>query len=154
MPRAVATLLLTCFASCAKSPLTVVAPAPMNFHSSRGAGDAARGAAMALVGAGFRVVQTDAVGQAIAATRTATGNGNDEYVVCTVPMRTETIRETALTINLRAKPAPSDSGSSVALDSKVLTSYSVPRDSTPSKPNTSDCVSNGKMEKQLANALR
>ena len=109
---------------------------------------------MALVGAGFRVVQTDAVGQAIAATRTATGNGNDEYVVCSVPMRTETIRETALTINLKAKPTPPDSGSSVALDSKVLTSYSVPRDSTASKPNTSDCVSNGKMEKQLANALR
>lgn len=109
---------------------------------------------MALVGAGFRVTQTDAIGQAITATRTATGNGNDNYVVCSVPMRTEKIRETAFTINLKAKPSPSDSGSTIALDSKVLTSYSAPSDTASTRPNASDCVSNGMMEKQLSNALR
>ena len=154
MHRVVASILLISVVNCAKSPITVVAPAPMSFHSPRAAGDAARGAAMALLGAGFRVTQTDVVGQAITATRTATGNGNDAYVVCNVPMRTEKIRETAFTINLKAKPSPSDSGSTIALDSKVLTSYSVPSDSAPSRPNTSDCVSNGTMEKQLAQALR
>lgn len=154
MHRVIVSVSLIIAASCAKSPTTAVAPAPMTFHSSRTASDAARGAAMALLGAGFRVTQTDAVGEAITATRTATGSGNDDYVVCNVPMRPEDIRQTAFTIDLRAKPAPADSGSSVALDSKVLTSYSVPGDSAMLKASASDCVSNGKMERQLAAALR
>lgn len=137
-----------------------VAPAPISLHSSRSADDAIRGAAMALVSAGFRVVQTDSLGRTLIATRTATGKGNEEYVICNVPMRVQSIRQTVLTLDL--KFLPSASGSDITIDNKVMTSYSGeeadssrPRGTVSTTPaNSTDCVSNGKIEKQLASALR
>lgn len=152
-------VLLIVVSSCARAPMAV-APAPISLHSSRTAEDATRGAAMALMGAGFRVVQTDSLGRTLMATRTATGNGNEDYVVCNVPMRVQAIRQTAFTIDL--KFLPSASGSDITINSKVMTSYT-PEGADSSSPatvssmtpaNATDCVSNGRIEKQLAEALR
>ena len=151
--------LLIVVSSCATAPMAT-APAPISLHSSRTADDLTRGAAMALMGAGFRVVQTDSGGRTLVATRTATGNGNEEYVVCNVPMRVASTRETAFTIDL--KILPSASGSDVTIGSRVMTSYSSEGGDSSSPvsvasmtgPSATDCVSNGKMEKQLADALR
>jgi len=152
-------VLLIVVPSCARAPMAV-APSPISLHSSRAADDASRGAAMALMGVGFRVVPTDSTGKTLVATRTATGNGNEAYVVCTVPMRVASTRQTALTISL--KIVPSASGSDITIDSKVMTSYSAESGDSSSPiatasmnaANATDCVSNGKVEKQLADALR
>ena len=152
-------VLLIVVSSCAKAPMAV-APAPISLHSSRGVDDITRGAAMALMSAGFRVVQTDSLGRTLIATRTATGNGNEVYVVCNVPMRVQSIRQTAFTIDL--KFLPSASGSDITINSKVMTSYtgegadsSSPVTTASMTPaSATDCVSNGRMERQLAQALR
>ena len=145
--------------SCARTP-TAVAPAPISLHSSRTAEDATRGAAMALLGEGFRVVQADSLGRTLIATRTATGNGNEGYIVCNVPMRVASVRQTVLTVTLRL--LPSGSGSDISIHSRVMTSYSQESGDSSSPvssasmtpPSATDCLSNGRIEKQLADALR
>lgn len=160
MRRVIAPIvLLIVVSSCARAPMAV-APAPISLQSSRTADDASRGAVMALMGAGFRVVQTDSLSRTLTATRTATGRGNDDYIVCNVPMRVSSIRETVYTINLKILPRPA--GSDITISSKVMTSYAQESadTSTPvssasmASANETDCLSNGRMEKQLADALR
>lgn len=153
MSRLVPVSAILLLASCMQSP--VVAPAPVNFHSSRAAKEAIQVAVLTLVNAGFRVTQTDSVGNALAATRTATHNGNQDYVTCALPSGSAAAanRETALTLSFKASPAAE--GSDVSIDSKVTTSYpGYEGTSMQSAPNQTDCVSNGTMERQLESALR
>src|SRR5690348_11905913 len=88
-------------------PRTLTAPAPMAFHSSWSAPDATRSAVLALVDAGFQVTQTDSVGFAVSATRTATHNGNQAFVTCELPRGSDAAanRETSLRISFHAAPA-------------------------------------------------
>jgi hypothetical protein len=153
MRRILALPLATAISSCVTTPVT--APAPVSFHTTRPAKEAAQVAAVALVNAGFRVSQSDSAGQAISATRTATHNGNQEYVTCDLPRGSAAAanRETSLTINFGAKP--SSSGSDITVGSKVMTSYpGYSGTSMEIAPNETDCVSNGVMERQLEASLR
>lgn len=153
MRRIFALLLATACTACLQT--RAVAPAPLSFHANRSAKEAAQVAAVALVNAGFRVTQTDSIGQALTASRTATHNGNQEYVICDAATGSAAAanRETTLTIDFKA--APSASGSDVSVGSRVRTSYpGYAGTSMETPPNETDCVSNGVMEQQLAAALR
>jgi hypothetical protein len=133
----------------------VQAPPPLSFHASRQAREATQVAVIALMTAGFRVEQTDSLGQQIRASRTATHNGNEDYIACDIPRGSAAAanRETTLTINFRA--APSTAGSDVAIDSRVVTSYPGYAGTVmQSAANETDCVSKGLMERQLQSALR
>ena len=82
-------------------------------------------------------------------------NGNEEYVTCQLPRGSGAAanRETTLYIKFKAKP--SASGSDVAIDSRVRTSYpGYEGTAMQTAPNETDCVSNGTMERQLETALR
>jgi hypothetical protein len=132
----------------------IQAAPPVSFHSSKSPREATQVAVISLTTAGFRVEQTDSVGQAIRASRTATHNGNEDYIVCDLPTGSAAAanRETTLTINFRA--SPSTTGSDVAIDSRVVTSYPGYAGTVmQSAPNQTDCVSKGVMERQLQSAL-
>jgi hypothetical protein len=153
MRRTLALPLSIVLSSCQARPLT--APAPRAFHASRPAKEAVQIAVIALMNAGFRVTQSDSIGQAVSATRTATHNGNQEYVTCVLPSGSAAAanRETSLIINFRA--TPSASGSDISVDSRVRTSYpGYEGTSMQTPPNETDCVSNSAMEHQLEAALR
>lgn len=139
--------------ACLGHPLT--APAPMSFHSARSARDATRGAVLALVNAGFRVTQTDSMGMAVNATRTATHSGNAEFVTCQLPKESAAAvdRETTLQISFRAVPAPQGEGSEVTIASKVTTAYPG-YDAATIPVGDASCVSSGTMEQRLQTALR
>ena len=153
MRRTLALLLAVAFTACL--PTRAVAPAPLSFHSSRPAKEATQIAAISLINAGFRVTQTDSIGQALTASRTATHNGNQDYVICDAAKGSVAAanRETTLTIDF--KTTPSASGSDISVQSRVRTSYpGYAGTSMETPPNETDCVSNGVMEQQLAAALR
>src|SRR2546423_458704 len=116
-------LMLACLVVCGCLSTPVTAPAPIAFHASRSAREATQVAAVALANAGFRVAQTDSIGQLLSATRTATHNGNEDYITCQLPRGSGAAanRQTILSITFRAKP--STSGSDVTIDGKVTTSY-------------------------------
>ena len=148
-------LMLACLVACGCLSTPVTAPAPIAFHASRSAREATQVAAVALANAGFRVAQTDSIGQLLSATRTATHNGNEDYITCQLPRGSGAAanRQTILSITFRAKP--STSGSDVTIDGKVTTSYpGYEGTAMQTAPNDTDCVSNGAMERQLEMALR
>jgi hypothetical protein len=153
MRRLLALPALIFVSSCMPRP--TIAPGPRSFHSARPPKEAMQSAVIALMSAGFNVRQTDSLGAALTATRTATHNGNQQYVICDVPQGSDAAanRETMLILSFTAKP--SGDGSDVNLASKVRTSYPG-YDGTvmQSAPNETDCVSNGEIEKQLESALR
>ena len=131
------------------------APAPVSFHSSRSAREATQAAAVTLTGAGFRVEQADTVGNALRANRTATHNGNQQYVVCALPKGSDAAanRQTILSVTFRA--VPKASGSDISISSSVSTSYPGYEGTATQVPaNASECVSNGTIEQQLTNVLR
>jgi hypothetical protein len=153
MSRIVSVITLALLGSCMRSP--VVAPAPVSFHSPRSAKEATQIAAVALMNAGFRVMQTDSIGNALAGTRTATHNGNQEYVICELPNGAGAAanRETALAVSFKATPG--SEGSDVSISSRVTTSYPGYAGTAMQTPaNETDCVSNGTIEHQLESALR
>lgn len=139
--------------ACVGHPLT--APAPISFHSTRSPRDATQSAVLALVNAGFRVSQTDSAGFAVDASRTATHNGNAEFVTCSLPAGSAAAanRETTLAISFRA--APAQNGSDVTIASKVKTDYPGYAGTTMEvAPSDTACVSNGTMERRLEETLR
>ena len=153
MRRILALLLATTFTACL--PTRAVAPAPLSFHASRSAKEAAQVAAIVLVNAGFRVTQADSIGQALTASRTATHNGNQEYVTCNLPKGSGAVANSETTLTIDFKAMPSSSGSDISVQSRVRTSYpGYAGTSMATPPNETDCVSNGVMEQQLAAALR
>jgi hypothetical protein len=136
-------------------PSRTLAPAPLTFHASRSAKEATQVAAVALINAGFRVTQADSVGQALTASRTATHNGNQDYVTCDAAKGSAAAanRETTLTIDFKATPGASESD--VRVESRVRTSYPDYVDTAmETAPNETDCVTNGTIERQLAAALK
>ena len=148
-------LILACLVVCGYLSTPVTAPAPIAFHASRSAREATQVAAVALANAGFRVAQTDSIGQVLSAARTATHNGNEDYITCQLPRGSGAAanRQTILSITFRAKP--STSGSDVTIDGKVTTSYpGYEGTAMQTAPNDTDCVSSGAMERQLEMALR
>lgn len=147
--------LLLAMAGTACLPTRAVAPAPLSFHASRSAKEAAQVAAVALINAGFRVTQTDSIGQALTASRTATHSGNDQYVTCNLPKGSGAAANSETTLTIDFKATPSASGSDINVESRVRTSYpGYVGTSMETTPNDTDCVSNGTMEQQLAGALR
>jgi len=136
-------------------PTRAVAPAPLSFHSSRSAKEAAQVAAVALINAGFRVTQTDSIGQSLTASRTATHGGNEQYVTCNLSKGSAAAANSETTLTIDLKATPNAAGSDVRLESRVRTSYpGYAGTSMETAPNETDCVSNGAMEQQLAAALR
>src|SRR5689334_20632351 len=107
MRRILALLLATASTACL--PTRAIAPAPLSFHSSRSAKEATQIAAVSLINSGFRVTQTDSIGQALTASRTATHNGNDAYVTCDAAKGSGAAanRETTLTIEFKTTPSAS-----------------------------------------------
>ena len=105
-------LILACLVVCGYLSTPVTAPAPIAFHASRSAREATQVAAVALANAGFRVAQTDSIGQVLSATRTATHNGNEDYITCQLPRGSGAAanRQTILSITFRAKPSTSAAG--------------------------------------------
>jgi len=139
---------------CLTPPIT--APAPLSFHATRAPNQATQIVAIALVNAGFRVAQSDANGNALLANRTATHNGNEEYIRCKYPKESGAAsnRETTFFISFAAKPTTA-SGSDVTIGGTVHTSYPGYQGTAMQLvPSDSDCVSNGVMEKRLEAALK
>ena len=153
MRRSLSIPFVVFLASCMARP--AVAPGPRAFHSSQNPKEATQTAVVALMSAGFRVTQTDSLGEAVTATRVATHNGNEQYVSCDLPRGAAAAanRETTVLLSFTAKPA--QQGSDVTVASRVRTSYPG-YDGTimQSAPNETDCVSNGQIERQLESALR
>jgi len=150
--RGALTLVCLSLSGCLTAPVT---PAPLAFHASKSAREAIQVTVIALANAGFRVTQSDSAGEAVSANRTATHNGNEDYITCQLPKGAAAAanRETTLTITFRAKP--STSGSEVTIEGKVMTSYpGYEGTAMQTAPNLTDCVSNGTMERQLETALR
>lgn len=153
MPRTLPLALAILATACVGQPL--VAPTPVAFHSSRSPADVTRDAAVALVDAGFRVTQTDSLGYALTASRTATHNGNADFVTCNMPSGSAAAanRETTLTILFRALPAAA--GSDVTVGSSVKTDFPGYEGTAIQVPGADSlCVSRGTMERRLAAALR
>jgi hypothetical protein len=153
MPRTLPILLAVIATGCLGHPLT--APAPSTFHSARSARDATRSAAVALVDAGFRVTQSDSLGYSLNASRTASHNGNSEFVTCQMPSGSAAAanRETTLTIAFQATPATA--GSDITVSSSVKTDYPGYEGTAIQVPmGDSLCVSSGTMERRLQAALR
>src|SRR5438094_6998274 len=151
--RRILTLACLPLCGCLNNPVT--APSPLAFHASKSAREATQVAAIALANAAFRVTQSDSLGEALSATRTATHNGNEDYVTCQIPRGSGAAanRQTVLSITFRAKP--SASGSDVAINGKVTTTYpGYEGTAMQTAPNETDCVSNGTIERQLESALR
>lgn len=139
---------------CLKPPTT--APTPLSFHAPRAPNQATQIVAVALVNAGFRVAQSDARGNSLLANRTATHNGNEDYIWCKYPKESGAAanRETTLLITFTAKPTETN-GSDVTIGGTVHTSYPGYQGTAMEiVPNDSDCVSNGVMEKQLQTVLK
>ncbi|HKW09597.1 MAG TPA: hypothetical protein VJO33_04405 [Gemmatimonadaceae bacterium] len=138
---------------CLKPPIT--APTPLSFQAAKAPNQATQVAAVALMNAGFRVAQSDARGNALIANRTATHNGNEDYIWCKYPKESGAAanRETTLFITFTAKPTTN--GSDVTIGGTVHTSYPGYQGTAMEiVPNDSDCVSNGVMEKQLETVLK
>lgn len=136
-------------------PTRAVAPTPLSFHTPRSAREAAQVAAVALINAGFRVTQADSIGQALTASRTATHNGNQQYVTCNLPKGSGAVANSETTLTIDFKATPGASGSDIQIASRVRTSYpGYAGTSMETAPNDTDCVSNSTMEQQLAAALR
>jgi hypothetical protein len=153
MRRAVAALIPIAAAGCLHAP--IAAPGPVAFHSSRSAKEATQVTALMLTNAGFRVMQSDSTGNALTATRTATHNGNQEYVACQLPSGSGAAANRQTVLSLTFMAVPSTSGSDVTITSKVTTSYpGYEGTSMQAAPNQTDCVSNSTIESQLATALR
>jgi hypothetical protein len=149
LPLAIALFITACV------PHTLTAPAPVQFHTPRSPNDVTRSAAIVLVDAGFRVAQSDSAGLALSAARTATHNGNAEFVSCSLPSGSAAAvnRETTLTISFKATPAPS--GTAVTIASSVRTAFpGYEGTSIEVPPGDTLCVSNGTMERRLEAALR
>jgi hypothetical protein len=130
-------------------------PEPLSLHVADPPPDVIRRAAVALTGAGFRVAQGDSIGQTISANRLSAGNGNEDFVTCSLPLIAGAVanRETTVTIDLQAKPA--DRGSNVTIKGRVRTSYpGYEGTAMQMPPNDTDCVSSGAMEQRLADAIR
>jgi hypothetical protein len=154
MHRTLAIAFVMAASGCLRVPAPT-APAPLAFHASRPAPEAVQVAAVALMNAGFRVTQGDSIGRVITATRTATHNGNQDFISCALPNGSAAAanRETTITIDFAARPA--QSGSDVNIKSSVRTSYPGYEGSAMQQAaNETDCVSNGAMEQQLRGALR
>lgn len=153
MSRMLPLVIAALSAGCLARPIT--APAPLTFHVTRSPNDATRTAVLALVSDGFRVTQTDSVGTAIEATRTATHNGNQDFITCELPKGSAAAanRETTLHISFRA--APAGEGSEVTVSGRVVTTYpGYEHTAMQTPPSETDCVSNGTMERRVENALR
>ena len=153
MPKTLPLALAILATACVGQPL--VAPTPVTFHSSRSPADVTRGAAVALVDAGFRVTQTDSLGYALTATRAATHNGNADFVTCNMPSGSAAAanRETTLTILLRSVAAAA--GSDVTIGSSVKTDFPGYEGTAIQVPAADSlCVSRGTMERRLEAALR
>ena len=135
---------------------TARAPEPVSLHVSDAPRDVVQRAAVALTSAGFRVAQTDEVGNDISASRRSSANGNEPFVTCNnVPRDSGAAanRETTIMIDFSAKPT--GGGSDVTIRSNVRTAYPG-FDGTPMQMATSDsdCVSTGLMERRLADSIR
>jgi hypothetical protein len=153
MRRFLALSLTMTFTACL--PNRATAPAPVSFHASRTAREATQVAAVALINAGFRVTQADSIGEALTASRTATHNGNQQYVTCNLPKGSAAAANSETTLTIDFKATPGASGSDVKVESRVRTSYpGYVGTSMETAPNETDCVSNGVMEQQLAAALK
>jgi hypothetical protein len=153
MRRNLLLLSLALAAACVTPPPKPPQPAPL--HSSRAATEVAKIAAYGLHSAGFRVTQTDEWGEALEGVRTATANANEQYIICHLPKNAGAVayRETAFVVTLEAKPT--QSGSDVTIRSVVHTSYPAYAGTAMAiAPNDTDCVSNGTMERRLADAVR
>ena len=151
--KSLSVAVLVLASACAPRPVT--APAPLSFHTPKSAQEATQVAAVALTNAGFRVSQIDSSGIALSATRTATHNGNEDYIKCQYPTGSGAAanRETTVFITFHAKP--STSGSDVTVDGKVRTWYPGYQGTAMQvAANETDCVSNGTIEQQLQSALR
>lgn len=149
LPLAAAVLATACLGH----PL--VAPTPVTFHSSRSARDATRSAAIALVDEGFRVLQADSTGFALKANRTATHNGNAEFVTCALPSGSAAAVNRETTLNMAFRAAPAQEGSDITVSSSVNTKYpGYEGTATQIPPSDTVCVSNGTMERRLQAALR
>ena len=101
------------------------------------------------------VAQSDSVSTELTGTRTATRNGNQDFVSCDLPSGSDAAanRQTALSVSFKATAA--GSGSDVRITSRVITTYpGYEGTSMQVPPNADNCVSNGTIEQQLANALR
>jgi hypothetical protein len=153
MRRILALPLAMAFTACL--PTRALAPAPLSFHASRTAREAAQVAAVALINAGFRVTQADSIGEALTASRTATHSGNEQFVTCNLSKGSAAAANSETTLTIDFKATPGASGSDVKVESKVRTSYpGYIGTSMETAANESDCVTNGTMEQQLAAALR
>lgn len=131
------------------------APAPVSFHSSRTAKEATQAAAVTLTGAGFRVEQSDSVGNALRASRTATHNGNQEFVTCSLPSGSDAAANRQTVLALSFKAAPASDGSDVSISTSVTTSFPGYEGTATQVPAIAkDCVSNGTIERQLQSVLR
>lgn len=153
MRRFLALPLAMTFTACL--PTRALAPAPLSFHASRTAREATQVAAVVLINAGFRVTQADSIGEALTASRTATHNGNQDYVKCNLPKGSAAAANSETTLTIDFKATRGDSGSDVRVESRVRTSYpGYVGTSMETAPNDTDCVSNGVMEQQLVAALK
>ena len=112
-------------------------------------------AAVALVTAGFQVTQADSLGMELTASRSSLANGNEEFVICQLPRNSGAAANRATTLRIAFSAKPADGGSDLVVASRVTTSYPG-YDGTPMAmpTNESDCISNGTMERRLADALR
>jgi hypothetical protein len=131
------------------------APEPLNLQSPRPVRDVVQTATVTLVGAGFNVVQTDSVGRSIVASRIAGGNGNEPFISCLLPRNSAGAANRESTIRIAFTASPSNDGSGITIESTVKTTYPG-YDGTPMALATdeTECVSNGTMERRLADALR
>ena len=105
--------------------------------------------------AGFQVTQVDSVVGGLAASRTRLANGNEEFVSCRLPRNSEGAANRETTLRIAFSATPADAGSDLRIESSVVTSYPG-YDGTPMalSTNEDDCISNGIMERRLADALR
>jgi len=136
-------------------PKPTLAPSPLTFHAPKPATQATQIVAVALANAGFNVAQSGPAATALTANRSATHNGNQEYIWCRYPSGSDAAANRATTLFITFRAIADTTGSDVTIGGRVTTSYPCYQGTAMQiSPNDTDCVSNGVIEQQLQSALR
>src|SRR5207248_10270179 len=103
-------------------PKPALGPSPLSFHAPKAPTQATQIVAMALANAGFNVAQSGPAGTALTANRSATHNGNQEYIWCRYPSGSDAAANRATTLFITFSAIPHTTGSDATLGGRVASS--------------------------------
>lgn len=129
------------------------APAPLDLTVDRSAEETVQVAAVTLGVNGFNVKATDK--RTVTGVRARSGAGNDELLACPLPAGSQgrTAMRTVMTVTVVTEPTGAAKSEAIIRSSVETTFPELAPSAVPAR-GTADCVSNGTVERRIADALR